>query len=199
MQTNIQNHKLFGAILISIENPMTGHRIKRFSAIALLMSIFLTGCVSTPASPPISRQPVPGQEGPATQEPTIQEPVPERRAQPVTKPIEIDRERPSGAAVQVLAQADSFARQKQYDQALLLLDRAQRMSPQAGEVYLQMAKVKYDLGEYNKAEQLCLKAVALSGTDSRFRKKSLQTLAIVRDGKGDRAGAATAREQAAAL
>ena len=179
---------------------------------ALVLMLFLSGCVSAPVGTPANPRSAPESTEPAmpgssTSDATTSDsvtnlpskPVPERRAQPVTKPVEIDRERPSGAANQVLAQADSLARRKQYDQALLLLDRAQRMSPQAGEVYLQMAQVKYDLDEYNKAEQLCLKAVALSGTDSFFRKKSLQTLAIVREGKGDSAGAAAARKLAAAL
>jgi len=187
--------------VISIDTPVTTKIIK-FGTVAILLPVFiLTGCVSAPVGSSANRPSAvpsdPAVSGSATITPS--KPALERHAQPVTKPVEIDRERPSGAANQVLAQADTFARKKQYDQALLLLDRAQRMSPQAGEVYLQMAQVKYDLDEFNKAEQLCLKAVALSGTDSFFRQKSLQTLAIVRDGKGDSVGAAAARKQAAAL
>ncbi|OZG70043.1 hypothetical protein BTA51_27980 [Hahella sp. CCB-MM4] len=175
---------------------------RRFLALTVLLLVH--GCTYSPIqenpSPTqgtTTRQPDPGTSSPVTQVP--EEKPPTRIGQPVTKPVEIDRERPSAAAVQVLAQAESSARTGQYDQALLLLDRAQRMSPQAGEVYLQMARVQYDQRSYNKAEQLCLKAIALSGKDPAFRKQSLQTLAIVRDAKGDSAGAAAARKQAAAI
>ncbi|WP_020406092.1 tetratricopeptide repeat protein [Hahella ganghwensis] len=183
-----------------VPNPLVSR-----NCLALAVLLLIHGCTYSPIQEP-ARKPDPRVTDPSdaypkeqpVEQPDTKTPT-QRIGQPVTKPVEIDRERPSAAALQVLAQAEATARSGNYDQALLLLDRAQRISPQAGEVYLQMARVQYDQGSYNRAEQLCLKAIALSGKDPRFKKQSLQTLAIVRDAKGDSAGADAARKQAASL
>src|SRR5690606_27690988 len=83
----------------------------------------------------------------------------------------------------------------QLAQATSMLERAQRMSPQAAEVYYELAAVKMAEGAYVQAEQFCQKALSVAGDDSSLRSRIWQRIAEVREARGDQRGAADARRQ----
>jgi thioredoxin-like negative regulator of GroEL len=95
-------------------------------------------------------------------------------------PVIVSRIEPALAVQKVIAQAVVARKNGNYDQALLLLDRAQRMAPKAAEVYLEMARVNRQTGRLAQAEQLCLKAISLSGSDQDFRRQAMRELEYVR-------------------
>jgi len=83
-----------------------------------------------------------------------------------------------------MARAEQALQGGDVDAALLWLERAQRLSPQAGDVYLAMGDAKERLGLFSEAEQLYLKARSLAGSDRVFRDLVDKRLARVRRRKG---------------
>ena len=55
--------------------------------------------------------------------------------------------------------------QHKYVEAAASLERAIRISPRDPKLYLQLAKVRLQQGQNSQAQQICKKAVALSGND----------------------------------
>ena len=143
----------------------------KLNVLLILLVVMLTGCATAPPQGRVADKPG---AMPAVPEATKQKPA-------ARKPLMIvSRIEPTPAVKRVIAQAGEARQQGHYDQALLLLDRAQRMAPKTGEVYLEMAKVNRQAGKLAKAEQLCLKALSLSRSDKKFRQQTLQELETVR-------------------
>ncbi len=105
-------------------------------ALALVMS----GCsVLQPEAPPPAPPPQP--PAPVTPPPTVPQ-APSRPAEPST----------AAAWKPLLARADQAARSGDYDQALALLERAQRIAPRSGEIYLQLARTHQARGDRDQAQ-----------------------------------------------
>ncbi|MDG9667191.1 tetratricopeptide repeat protein [Hahella sp. CR1] len=119
---------------------------------------------------------------PATETAAPQQP--DRTGRPVSPPVRISRVEPTPAARQMLANAEAAAREGRYDQAMLMVERAQRMSPKAGDVYLVMARLHYEQQRYAKSEQLCLKALSLAGDDKSFKESAMYSLDKARQAQG---------------
>lgn len=115
----------------------------------------------------------------------------------IARGVRTERVQPTAAAQALIQKAQAARRSGDYTQASSLLERAQRMSPQAAEVYLELALVKAAEGSYAQAEQFAQKAISLSGSDDWFRSQAWQVIADIRDARGDRTGAAEARKLAA--
>jgi len=103
--------------------------------LTLLLLLPLSACTVTDyKSPPGSAvEPKPGYEVP---KPT-DEPQPSA-----------DVEEASNSYDQLLQRSDVAANDKNYDRALALLERAQRIAPDQGEIYLRLAKVHRSRGEF---------------------------------------------------
>ncbi len=144
----------------------------------LLLFFWLGGCAgphpkpeqaSTPkSSPAVIEQPTPVE---------LEKPGPAQPKPPVV------RQRPAlpPAAKNFISQARAAKAAGNYQRALLLLDRAQRVAPKSAEVYLEMARVQKVAGNLTQAEQLCLKAVSLSASDKQFRRVANRELAYIRN------------------
>lgn len=158
-------------------------------AVVVLVTIGMAGCVSRPYVPPTDTE-VPN-EAKEDQEPKTQ---PKRSTRAIAPPVRKTRVEPSPAAQQILANALKAESRGDYDQAILLLERAQRMTPQAGDIYLAMAQVRFSQQDFRTAEQMCLKALSLSGDDRKFKSRAWRTLASVRHARGDTDGAKQALE-----
>jgi len=159
----------------------------KLNLILTILALTLSGC-ATSTFDPTTR---PG-TSPTTN--TTASETPESSSRPSSAnatrpPIVVSRIEPGTATNNILSEAIAAREGGHFEQALLLLERAQRITPQAGEVYLEMARVKRQLGQLGKAEQLCLKAISLSGKDLRFRRQVMQEIEFVR--RAQRAAAAT--------
>lgn len=110
------------------------------------LSLVLTGCsiYTMPGSEraPVETRPVPGETVPETPAPP---PAPPAPPPPVTDPGV------TSAAAGLLDKARAASVQGDYEQALALLERAQRIDPNSAEVYLQLARVYAAQGHADKA------------------------------------------------
>jgi tetratricopeptide (TPR) repeat protein len=108
------------------------------------LTLVLTGCsiYTLPGSEraPVETRPVPGETVPDTPAPPPAAPLP-----PVTDPGV------TSAAAGLLDKARVASEQGDYEQALALLERAQRIDPNSAEVYLQLARVYAAQGHADKA------------------------------------------------
>jgi len=109
--------------------------------------LVLTGCsvYTLPGSEraPVETRPAPGETLPDTPEPVAPPSPPP--PPPVTDPGV------TSAAAGLLDRARAASEQGDYEQALALLERAQRIDPNSGEVYLQLARVYAAQGQVEKA------------------------------------------------
>ena len=108
------------------------------------LALVLTGCsiYTLPGSEraPVETRPVPGATVPDTPAPPPAAPLP-----PATDPGV------TSAAAGLLDKARAASEQGDYEQALALLERAQRIDPNSAEVYLQLARVYAAQGHADKA------------------------------------------------
>lgn len=122
---------------------MLHHAVFKLAAV-LGVTLVLAGCsiYSLPGSEraPIETRPVPGQTGPDRPAAPTPEPAP-----PASDPGM------SAATAGLLDKAASASARGDYEQALALLERAQRIDPNSAEVYLQLARVYAAQGHADKA------------------------------------------------
>lgn len=115
--------------------------------LVLGFALALTGCTiyTLPGSEraPIETRPAPGETLPDAPEPVPQ-------PAPVPLPPAPDPGVTSAAAG-LLDKARAASARGDYEQALALLERAQRIDPNSGEVYLQLARVYAAQGQVDKA------------------------------------------------
>ena len=161
----------------------------RFTAL-VFSSVVLTACATGPYAPPPPDAAAPPRaeskavERPApppassTKAPTSSKP---KASQTIAKGVRTERSRPSAAAQAMIEKAREARQSGDLAQAAGLLERAQRMSPQAAEVYYELAAVKMAANAHAQAEQLCQKALSLAGDDARFRADVWQRIADIRE------------------
>ncbi len=172
----------------------------RWGAVCLV-SVLLSACATGPYAPPSPVvAPAPrGESAPVISEsttPTPQtEPAKPDVSRTIAKGVRTERSLPSPAAQAMIEQARTARQDGQLAQATSLLERAQRMSPQAAEVYYELAAVKMADGAYVQAEQFCQKALSVTGGDASLRSRIWQRIAEIRDARGDKRGAEEARQQ----
>ncbi len=173
--------------------PLLRRGRRRVPYLVAAFLVLLQACATYPPVPPAARQSAvasapPRQVAPASpasiRPGSGNAPAADRAAKPVTPPVVVDRVTPAPAAVNLMARAEQALQGGDVDAALLWLERAQRLSPQAGDVYLAMGDAKERLGLFSEAEQLYLKARSLAGSDRVFRDLVDKRLARVRRRKG---------------
>ena len=79
---------------------------------------------------------------------------------------------PSSAARQLIVKAERQLGAGEGYSALRSLERAQRISPRAPEIYLEMAQVRVHLGQADQARQLAKKALSLVGDDDDLKHRA---------------------------
>tara|TARA_R100001143_G_scaffold36694_1_gene34240 strand:- start:3247 stop:3792 length:546 start_codon:yes stop_codon:yes gene_type:complete len=174
--------------------------------------LFLSACTTAPVTqkPPVDSRDVPSRPQtpdsaqtkadptqPATPQGIPMPPGESTSAEellPATKPAPA----PSNPAVlALLSDAEKYQQQGNMSAAQSRLQRAQRISPRDPKVYYQLAQTHYELEDYRLAEQVALKGVSYAQGDNAQQKRFWLLLAEIRTKSGDRAGAKSAREQAA--
>ncbi len=119
------------------------------TVLALLLAGFLAaGCAVAPREQaPVDRPP----------EPTRPAPEPERSVPASTRPAAPE----SPAVVELSARAREALDDSRHDDALQLLERAIRIEPQNGALWHQLARVRFQQGNYEQARQLATRSNAL--------------------------------------
>ena len=154
---------------------VSGRQIRR-GLILLLCGVWLAACAAPGPFPPVTKSDPPAS---TRQQESPRSVPPSPRPQPAEAPATIARVTPTPAASNLIARANSALALQNLDEAELWLERAQRMSPQAGEVYLSLARLRARQGDWLAAEQFCQRALALAGNDSRFRAEAERLLSEV--------------------
>jgi Flp pilus assembly protein TadD len=106
--------------------------------------------------------------------------------------------RPPAVAV-LLKRADAEMRAGNPAQAAAELERAVRIAPHDGELWLRLAWLRMQQGEWEQAEATGLKCVSLTEGDPRIRKSAWEIVGAARAARGDIAGAKAARQRGAAV
>ncbi|MBN7799110.1 tetratricopeptide repeat protein [Parahaliea mediterranea] len=116
-------------------------------ATALLCLAALAGCsvYSTPG-----RQPAPVETRPGS-EVVSPQPAPPAEPRPAPQPAQPPEPNASNAYGPLLARADKASAGGDYEQALALLERAQRIDPDSAEVYLALARTYAAKGDNSQA------------------------------------------------
>ncbi|WP_207063283.1 tetratricopeptide repeat protein [Motiliproteus sp. SC1-56] len=114
-----------------------------------------------PDEPRLPPEPA-GEMAPAPGYPVTPVPAPKPLPLPEPLPRTPSDSQPSGALLALLEQAEARHQAGQPQQALALLERAQRIAPREPLVYLQLARLRLDLGDRVRAQQLARKGLALS-------------------------------------
>lgn len=147
----------------------------------LLLSLWLAGCATRPAPAPVEK---PGEDSAETvRPPAVQDR--EQGIEPLTK-----------AAQSLVAEAEQASNAGSHDQAVALLERALRMSPDHPALWQNLAVVRFRQGEFAQAEQLALKSIDKAHNDRQLLSSNWSIVAEARRRSGDRAGAEAAEQQA---
>jgi|TARA_B110000503_G_scaffold102443_1_gene153017 hypothetical protein len=89
---------------------------------------------------------------------------------------------------QLLAEADQLKAQGKVTQAVIQLQRAQRIAPREPKVYARLAALQLSLGEASRAEQLALKGLTLVPNKSSYQYYFWKLIGASRSHLGDSAG-----------
>jgi len=96
----------------------------------------------------------------------------------------------------LLGDARQAANRRDYSGAESQIERALRISPRDPQIYLQLAALKRQKGEYLQAEQVALRGIALAAGLPDYKRKLWRELALIRTQAGDFAGATQAEAEA---
>ncbi len=85
-------------------------------------------------------------------------------------PLVAPTSKPSGALLALLDRAEQQQRGGNNQQAIASLERAQRIAPREPLVYLQLARLRKDMNDYPRAEQLARKGLSLSSGNAEMQR-----------------------------
>ncbi|MBR9868407.1 MAG: tetratricopeptide repeat protein [Oceanospirillales bacterium] len=100
------------------------------------------------------------------------------------------------AVIALLQGAEEQQKQGEFSAAQSSLERAQRIAPRDPHVYMQLADLRRQQGQYLQAEQFALKGLTLARGQSALERKFWILIADIRSEGGDHSGAAAARDKA---
>ncbi len=103
----------------------------------------------------------------------------------------------SSAVVALLGDARQAVGRGDLSGAESQVERALRISPRDPQVYLQLAAIKRQQGEYLQAEQVALRGVAVSAALPDYKRLLWSEIAKIRTLAGNKAGATAAQSEAA--
>jgi len=95
----------------------------------------------------------------------------------------------NNVAGMLLAQSETLRQDGKLPQAVALLERAIRLEPSRGDLWVQLGRLRFEEGELARAEQYARKGIALTRSEEPARRLGWLVLADVSEARGDRAGA----------
>lgn len=154
----------------------------QLTVVVMLFSL-LAGCAShspsqvqiedrnAPAAAPMPSSPtaVPSDSQPPAPTVPVAPAITTQQQAPATLMDSAPAAEPTGAVLALLEQAENQHQQGLNEQALSTLERAQRIAPRQPLVYLQLARLRLDMGDPLRAEQLARKGLTLSGGNPRLQ------------------------------
>ena len=137
-------------------------------ALLLILVAMMTACGVAPqrgSAPVVERSPEVSEEVLRDPPPTQSTAVIERAPREVGATTTV----PNSAVLALLDTARQQRQQHKYVAAAASLERAIRISPRDGQLYLELAKVRFQQGDSAQAAQMCKKAVALSNNSAQTK------------------------------
>lgn len=127
----------------------------------VFVSIVLPACTALPTAPPIATD---SQESKGAGDDAVvaSAPLPQASAQVLRPP----------AVTALLERARARRAAGQNDQAAVDLERALRIDPRDAEIWLELAGVNYEQGDYESAAQFAEKALRFAGEDASLRQRA---------------------------
>jgi len=124
------------------------------------LALALVGCSTVGTAPTPAPPAVPHPPAPAPPRPVPPPPVP--APQPPARPFQ-----PSTASAwqPLVEQAQQATARGDYEQALALLERAQRIDPESGEIYLQLAHTQRAKGDVSQARAAAERGMLFCDSD----------------------------------
>ena len=147
-------------------------------AFLLLVGIVLAGC-RIPAPPPV----VESTPEVVTRPLPEREPARERPARELERVVE--EESKSTVSVALLDTAGQQAAAGHTDEAVETLERAIRIEPRRGDLWLRLARTQYNSGEYALAEQNARKGLLFLALGSDDARSAWLLIADAREAQGD--------------
>jgi len=157
-----------------------------FLALALGIAL-LGGCAGTPFVPPTTES-----SGETELDP-IEPAKPEEVIPELIEPPK-NAARNNAAGV-LLAQSESLRESGQLPQAVALVERAIRLEPSRGDLWVQLGRLRFEEGELARAEQYARKGIALTRSEAPAHQLGWLLLADVSAARGDATGAEQIRRR----
>jgi len=95
----------------------------------------------------------------------------------------------NSAALLLLAQSESLRTEGKGQQAIAMVERAIRLEPSNGDLWVQLGRLNYEKRGYARAEQYARRGISLSQANSDTLKHGWLLLADVSEARGDIEGA----------
>lgn len=151
----------------------------RLRCAPLLLALLLGACAGSgpPAAPP---------------PPTVQEPPP-----PSTAPTSTSASAAStySATLALLNRAEQSASSGELDEAAALVERAIRIEPRRGDLWLRLGELTFQQSHYEQAEQFARKGLLFLQSGSSQERSAWLLIADAREALGDDFGAQAIRDQ----
>ena len=142
---------------------------------------------------------------------TTQPPVEENSVEPVSPEVTAEEAEPeidapeinsknaasNSAALLLLAKSETLRKKGQRPQAIGLVERAIRLEPRNGDLWVQLGRLNFEGGEMARAEQYARRGIALAKTDDtdQARADGWLLLADISEARGDVEGARQIRSR----
>lgn len=109
-------------------------------------------------------------------------PLPDRRpdTEPAPAPTET-KSAPSPAVVELSSRADAALADRRPEAAAQFLERAIRIEPQNGALWHELARVRFQQGDYEQARQLANRSNALLSRDSTLKARNDELIDAARE------------------
>ena len=170
-------------------HPRNSNRTLLALLLLILCSGGIGGCAGTPYIAPTTESTGEPAIPPTIEaEPGVVDAVPEV----VEPPKNAARKNAAGV---LLAQSETLRQNGQVPQAVALVERAIRLEPSRGDLWVQLGRLRFESGELARAEQYARKGIALTRVAEPARRLGWLLLADVSEARGDAPGAEQIRSR----
>jgi len=101
----------------------------------------------------------------------------------------------NSAALLLLAQSEALRTEGKGEQAIAMVERAIRLEPSNGDLWVQLGRLNFEASEFARAEQYARRGIALTKAGNDTLQRGWLLLADVSEARGDTEGAAQIRSR----